>query len=242
VTHAVLLPLLAFAVAFALRLTGAAAAGLVLIASCPASAMANLFTHLARGDVMLAVCLSAAASLTSVVTVPVFVNAAFRLFPSAHAPVQLSVLSAAIGLLLVSMLPVAAGMALRWRRPAAARTVQARMGLPALLVVVGIILATIWSVKADLMPALVGAGAPALVLNVSGVAVAWGAAAWLGLDAPQRIAVGLECGLQNFAMAAFVALTLLSDTPLLLPGIAYGLTMYLSAGAVVLLARRRVQP
>jgi BASS family bile acid:Na+ symporter len=191
---------------------------------------------------MLAVCLSAAASLTSVVTVPVFVNAAFRLFPSAHAPVQLSVLSAAIGLLLVSMLPVAAGMALRWRRPAAARTVQARMGLPALLVVVGIILATIWSVKADLMPALVGAGAPALVLNVSGVAVAWGAAAWLGLDAPQRIAVGLECGLQNFAMAAFVALTLLSDTPLLLPGIAYGLTMYLSAGAVVLLARRRVQP
>jgi bile acid:Na+ symporter, BASS family len=79
-----------------------------------------------------------------------------------------------------------------------------------------------------------------LLLNVLSVTLAWGAAALLGLDLRQRIAVGLECGLQNFAMAAFVALTLLSDTALLLPGIAYGLTMYLSAGVVVLLARRAV--
>jgi hypothetical protein len=39
-------------------------------------------------------------------------------------------------------------------------------------------------------------------------------------------------------MAAFVALTLLSDARLLLPSIAYGLTMYVSAGGVVWFARR----
>jgi hypothetical protein len=39
-------------------------------------------------------------------------------------------------------------------------------------------------------------------------------------------------------MAAFVALTLLSDAPLLVPGIAYGLGMWLSAAAVVVLVRR----
>jgi hypothetical protein len=39
-------------------------------------------------------------------------------------------------------------------------------------------------------------------------------------------------------MAAFIALTLLSDASLLLPAIAYGLIMWLSAGVVVLLARR----
>ena len=69
-THAFLLPLLAFAVAGGLGLPGPLAVGLVLIASCPANASANLFTHLARGDTMLSICLTAAASLTSVVTVP----------------------------------------------------------------------------------------------------------------------------------------------------------------------------
>jgi hypothetical protein len=39
-------------------------------------------------------------------------------------------------------------------------------------------------------------------------------------------------------MAAFVCLTLLGSKALLLPGIAYGLTMWLSAAAVVALARR----
>jgi hypothetical protein len=53
------------------------------------------------------------------------------------------------------------------------------------------------------------------------------------------VAVGLECGLQNFALAAFVCLTLLERKVLLLPAIAYGLTMWLSATLVVVVARRR---
>ncbi len=237
-THALLLPLLAFALALSLRLPGPLAVGLVLIASCPASAMANLFTHLARGDTMLAVCLSAAASLTSVITVPLFVNLALRLFPSGPSAARLPVLTSALGLFFVSTLPVVAGMVLRWRRPAAARMVEARMGVLGLAVVVAVIAAAVWSVRHDVLPALARAGGPVLLLNVLGVTLAWVAAALLGLDLRQRIAVGLECGLQNFAMAAFVALTLLSEPALLLPGVAYGLTMYLSAGAVVFLARR----
>ena len=55
------------------------AVGLVLIAACPAAAPAGFFTHLARGDTMLCVCLTAATTLTSVVTVPLFVNGALHL-------------------------------------------------------------------------------------------------------------------------------------------------------------------
>jgi len=236
--HALLLPLVAFAVASALRLPPAPAVGLVLIASCPASAMANVFTHLARGDTMLSVCLSAAASLTSVLTVPVFVNAAFRLYPSGRSGAELPVLASAFSLLLVSTLPVTAGMALRRFRPGAARVVETRMGGLSLAVIVVIIAAVVYSVRDSVLPALVSAGGPALLLNFVGVAAAWGVAALLGLERREQIAVGLECGLQNFAMAAFVALTLLGEPSYLLPGIAYGLTMYLSAGLVVFLARR----
>ena len=82
VVHALLFPLLAFALALGLGLPRTLAVGLVLIASCPAAAPASLFTHAARGDTMLCVCLTAAASLTSVVTLPLFMNAALGLFSS----------------------------------------------------------------------------------------------------------------------------------------------------------------
>jgi BASS family bile acid:Na+ symporter len=218
------------------------AVGLVLIASCPANASSNLFTHLARGDTMLSICLTAAASLTSVASVPFFVNAALRLFPSGHTAVHLPILPSALGLFAVSTLPVFAGMRLRQVRPDAARAVEARMGGFGLAVIAAVVAAAVWSEKDNVLPALAHAGGPALLLNVLSVSLAWGASALAGLERRQRIAVGLECGLQNFAMAAFVSLTLLEDASLLLPGIAYGLTMWLSAGLVVILARRATAP
>jgi len=237
-THALLLPLLAFGIALGLGLRGTLAVGLVLIASCPANATASLFTHLARGDTMLAVCLTAAASLTSVLTVPSLVSAALWLFSAGRPAGHLPLATSALWLFLVSTVPVLAGMVLRRSRPGAARAVEARMGAVGLVVVVAVVSAAVWSVKDDVLPALGRAGGPALLLNVVSVCLAWGAAALLGLELRQRVAVGLECGLQNFAMAAFVALTLLSDASLLLPGIAYGLVMWVSAVMVVVLARR----
>jgi BASS family bile acid:Na+ symporter len=210
----------------------------VLIASCPANASANLFTHLARGDTMLSICLTAAASLTSVLTVPFFVNAALRLFPSGHSAVHLPVLASSLGLFLVATLPVLAGMRLRQRRPAAAHAVERRMGAFGLVVIAAVVAAAVWSEKDNVLPALGRAGGPALLLNFLSVSGAAGLGALFGLERRQRLAVAFECGLQNFAMAAFVALTLLGDASLLLPGIAYGLTMWLSAGLLVLWARR----
>jgi bile acid:Na+ symporter, BASS family len=236
--HALLLPLLAFALAGGLGLPRALAVGLVLIASCPAAAPASFFTHLARGDTMLCVCLTAAASLTSVATLPLFVNGALRLFSSGHPAVHLPVLTSSLALFAVSTLPVAAGMLLRRRRPAAARAVESRMGVVGLAALVVIVVIAFWSERSNLLPALARAGGPALLLNVLSVSLAGGGAALLGLDRRQRIAVALECGLQNFAMAAFVALTLLSDGSLLVPALAYAFMCYPSAGIIVFLGRR----
>lgn len=239
IAHALLLPLLAFAVARGLGLPGSLAVGLVLIASCPANAAANLFTLLARGDTMLSICLTAAATLTSVFTVPVFVNGALDAFATTHGTLHLPVLPAALGLFLVSTLPVLAGMLLRARRPEVARAVETRIGALGLVVVAAVVVGAVWSERDNVLPALVRAGGAALLLNVVSVSLAWGLSALLHLDREQRIAVGFECGLQNFAMAAFIALTLMRDAELLVPAIAYGLTMWLSAFAVLHLTTRR---
>src|SRR5262245_30509084 len=159
VAHTLLLPALAFGVAAAMALPGPVAAGLVLIAACPANASATLFTHLARGDTMLAVCLTAAASLTSVASVPLFVNAALALFPAGTA-VRLPLLASGLGLFVVATLPVLAGMRLRHVRPAAARAIEARMSGIGLAVIVVVVAAAVWSERTNVLPALLRAGVP----------------------------------------------------------------------------------
>jgi BASS family bile acid:Na+ symporter len=187
---------------------------------------------------MLCVCLTAAASVTSVVTVPLFVNSALRLFASGQPVVQLPALTTPLALLAVSTLPVAAGMLLRRRRPAAARAVEKRVGTVGLAMLVFVAVAAFWSQRESLLGALGRSGGPALLLNATIVSLAWGIAAVAGLDRRQRIAVMLECALQNFALAAFVALTLLSDTAVLMPPLAYALLCYLPGCLIVAYGRR----
>ncbi len=187
---------------------------------------------------MLCVCLTAAASLTSVVTLPLFMNAALRLFSDGPSAVHLPVLASSLTLFVVCTLPVGAGMLLRQRRPAAARAIEARAGAVGLATLAVAITAVVLSEKDNVLPALARAGGPAFVLNVLAVSLAWAAAALFRLDFRQRIAVALECGLQNFALAAFVALTLLSDGALLVPPLAYGLICYVSAAVSCSSGRR----
>jgi BASS family bile acid:Na+ symporter len=209
----------------------------VLIAACPANSAANLFTHFAKGDTMLSVCLTAATSLLSVATIPAVVNLALATFPSGHERVGLPVAKTSLGVFLIATLPVIVGMAIRRARPELAQKIESKMNGFGLSVIAAVIVMAIWSERANVPPALAQSGPFALLLNVAAVSAAWGISALLRIAWPQRVAIGLECGLQNFAMAAFIALTLLGDALLLLPAIAYGLTMWLSAGAVVGLAR-----
>jgi len=237
--HIVLLPSLAFAIGLLFEMPAKAAAGLVIIACCPANSTANLFTHFAKGDTMLSVCLTAATSLLAVATIPVVVNAALTTFPSGHEAVRLPIVRTALGVFLIGTLPVIVGMLLKRKRPALARKIETGLNGFGLVVIAAVVVAAIWSERDKVPAALVQSGPFALLLNVTAVSTAWGVSALTHVAWPQRVAIGLECGLQNFALAAFVALTLLGDALLLLPAIAYGLTMWLSAGAVVGLARKR---
>ena len=69
-----ILPAVCFAVVTVAALPPELAVGMMLLAASPGGATANLFSHLARGDVALNISLTAVNSLLSVVTVPLIVN------------------------------------------------------------------------------------------------------------------------------------------------------------------------
>ncbi|MBR5780575.1 MAG: bile acid:sodium symporter family protein [Bacteroidales bacterium] len=70
----ILLPLIAFALAWALKLPPVYFMGIVLIACCPGGSSSNVFSMLAKGDVALSVTLTAISSIVTLFTIPVIME------------------------------------------------------------------------------------------------------------------------------------------------------------------------
>src|SRR5918998_1609225 len=73
---ALISPLLALAIAELFGLSPELAVGLVLLGASPGGMMANMLTHLARGDTALSITMTAISSIGAIVTVPLFLTLA----------------------------------------------------------------------------------------------------------------------------------------------------------------------
>jgi BASS family bile acid:Na+ symporter len=85
----------------------------------------------------------------------------------------------------------------------------------------------------------VQAGPITLALNVVMMAVAFFIANITGLGVRQRTAITLECGLQNGTLTIFVAVTLIGNQTMMVPGGIYSLLMFVTAGIYLLPIFRR---
>ncbi len=70
----ILLPAIAFLLAWILKLPPVYFMGIVLIACCPGGSSSNVFTMLAKGDVALSVTLTAISSIVTLLTIPVIME------------------------------------------------------------------------------------------------------------------------------------------------------------------------
>lgn len=231
----VLLPMAAFLVVTGFGIRSEFAIGLMILAACPGGITSNLLTHLAGGATALSVSLTAITSIAGVLTVPVVVNLALAYFGAT--PRDLSVAGMVLGVFAVSTLPLLAGMAIKaWAPRIAARMAgAARHTATALFafIVVGAF-ASQWRVMMDNAAEILP---PALVLNAVIMSVAAVLARAISLERAERIALVLEAGLQNGALAIFIAATLLGSPAMMVPGIVYALAMNLSAVAFITVVR-----
>ena len=106
------LPWVAFGLALLFRLSPELAVGLMLLAASPGGATANIYSHLARGDVALNITLTAVNSLLCLVTLPIILNLslAFFLGSGQYVPPPISKV---VEVATIIVLPVAIGMAVR---------------------------------------------------------------------------------------------------------------------------------
>ncbi len=222
-----LLPPVAFGMAMLAGLPGELALGLVLLAASPGGVTANLFSHLARGDVALNISLTAINSLLALLTLPLWTALALSVFLGDEAGVPPPIRKV-IEVALLVVVPVTLGMALRHWRPALAQAAEKPVRvLSTLLLALLITLAFIseWETVVRYLPVV---GLACVAFNVVSLLSGYFAARAAKLAEPQAIAISFEIGIHNGTLAIFIAIEVLQRAQATIAPAIYSLSMYLT--------------
>lgn len=241
ISQMLLLPAVAFAIAAAWPMAPELAVGLIIIAAAPGGVTSNLLTSFARGDVALSISLTAVSTLAAALTVPLVVMAAHAAFIGGAAPAEASLLRTALGMFLMVTAPVLLGMLLRARAEVLALRFEpiARRVSAALFVLV--LAGAILQERANIVAYFAQAGLVTLALNLAMMAIAFAIGAAFGSGLPQRIAITIECGLQNGTLAIAVATMMFGGGLTVVPAATYSLIMFATAFAFIAVIRRTVR-
>ncbi len=239
VCQMLVLPVACVLIAEAFRLPPALAVGLMLLAASPGGATANLFSHLARGDVALNITLTAVNSVLSLVTLPLIVNFALAHFMGAGRSIPLQA-DKVIQVFAIVLIPVGLGMAIRARWPGLAERLGRPVKLLSVVFLVLIIAATIVRERAMVMGSLQAVGLAALAFNLISIFVGYVVPRLARIEKRQAIAIGMEIGIHNGTLAIAIASgpTLLNNSTMAIPAAVYSLIMFFTAGAFGYLVNR----
>jgi bile acid:Na+ symporter, BASS family len=232
------LPWVAFALALLFRLPPELAVGLMLLAASPGGATANIYSHLAHGDVALNITLTAINSLLCLLTLPIILNLSLEYFLGAGQyvppPVQKIVEVASI-----IVLPVALGMTIRHFATTFALRMEKPIRLLSVVVLVLLIGAAVAQSWALLVTWFAAVGLACLLFNLASMGTGYLAPLAIRLPKKQAIAIAMEIGIHNGTLAIFIALNVLQNAAMSVPAAIYSLLMFFTAAAFAFWANRR---
>jgi BASS family bile acid:Na+ symporter len=205
----ILLPLVTFGLIHLISPPPSIALGMIVVACCPGGSVSNLLTYLSRGDVAVSVALTATSSMLAALLTP----ASTLFWAKAYAPTAELLNSLDVSPLLfigqttlLLAIPLAAGMTLAVKAPAAAERIRKRTTLAGAGVLGATIVYGIIYFYPVLWPAVGLLGSITILHNT--VAFATGAiVAWmLTRQSSIRRALTFEIGIQNSGLALIILL------------------------------------
>ena len=204
------------------------AVGLMLLAASPGGATANIYSHLARGDVALNITLTAVNSLLALVTLPLIVDASLAHFlgQDQYVPPPTRKIVEVAAIIVV---PVVLGMALRAGLPRLAAALERPIRVFAVLVLAAVIVAAIVAEWERLPGFIAAVGAVCLAFNLLSMAIGYGLPRVLALPRGQAIAISMEIGIHNGTLAIFIALNVLQNAAMSVPAAVYSIIMFVTA-------------
>lgn len=233
-----LLPLLAFVLAFALAPSPEIAVGAIILAACPGGVTSNAYVFAARADLALSVTLTAIASMITVFTIPLLTYAAMQFFMEAGARPDLPAANIFRTLFMLSIVPIATGMAVRWRWPAFAEGLLERLRRLTVGVLMFLIVAAAISSHEIIQANLLAAGLLVIALNLLSMSMGYGLGRAFSLPLKQSITLTYEVGVQNLSLALLVTLTLIGSQALAITTLLYAVIMPTTALALIAVSHK----
>jgi BASS family bile acid:Na+ symporter len=237
----VVLPAICYGLVVAFGLEGALAVGMMLLVASPGGITANLFSHLAGGDVALNITLTAINSLLSVFALPVVVALATWRFMGDHAAIGLQ-LGKFVQVLAIVLIPVGIGLWTRHRFGAWAVRMHRRVSIASAVVLALVILGAV-AQAFDVLAANLGRlGGIALLLSTLSLTVGYVVPRLFRVSRRQSIASAMEIGIHNVTVAIIVAVSVIGNEAMAAPAAVYGVLMFVPAAVVAYLLSRPAEP
>jgi BASS family bile acid:Na+ symporter len=221
-----------FGVAKSFGLPPELAVGLMLLAASPGGATANLFSHLARGDVALNITLTAVNSFASLFTLPLIVNFALESFAGTSKVIPLQ-FDKVVQVFAIVLVPVTIGMLIHAKAPAAASKLNRPVKVMSAVVLLIVIAGAVIKERANVVQSFQQVGLAALVFNLLSLGLGYLAPMLARLPRRQAIAIGMEVGIHNGTLAIAIASSplLLNNSTMAIPPAIYSLIMFFTAAA-----------
>lgn len=222
----VLMPAIAFLIAFLFPIDPIYKVGLVLVAACPGGTASNLVTHLLKGRIALSVSLTSLNSFLIIFSIPLLLSLALNTFMGEDTDISLSLIDTSKEVILTVVIPTFTGMLVNFYYPNFTYRLKKplRIILPLLLLVVFIVAAQNDPGQIDFKERLINhldLLLPSFLLNFFGIVVGYRIGRIVGITHGGSYTIAIEMGLQNSALAIFIATQVLGNNDIALMAIIY---------------------
>lgn len=238
------LPALAFLMAWLLPIDPLHKVGLVLIASAPGGTASNLVTHMLKGRVALSVSLTSFNSLGILLSIPLYLNLALFWFMGTESEISIGFLDTFTEIAYTVVLPVVAGILLNEYGPhklIVKLQEPLRFILPGVLFLIfgyHIFLEDDGSQTTALM-ANYGLFIPLILFNMGTMIIGYFLSIWAGMKHDGAYTISIELGLQNAALAIFIATQVLERSEISLVAVMYSSFSFFSTLLIAWLLKRK---
>jgi BASS family bile acid:Na+ symporter len=226
-----LMPAICFTLVKIFHLCPAFAVGMMLLAATPGGTLATLYTYLGNGDLALNITLAAINTVLITFTLPLTIGLSLRYFFGFEHFIALPIPKIFASLLII-LIPPFIGMYLRHLHPKTAKAMDRPVRIAAVLFLIGISVAILSSEGHNLVHSFPAVGPAIIIFDVVCLGTGYTVALWMRLGRKQAVAISMEVGVHNAALASGIALSpLLLDSPIMaIPAITSGLVSVFIAG------------
>lgn len=242
----ILLPIIAFLIAFFSNLPPEFKLGIFLVAICPGGATSNLLNYLLKGNIALSISLTAVNSILVLFTIPIALFYGMKIFLAHGAIIVLPFLETLVNIFLMIIVPVIVGILYRrWNENAAQKIeiVLKYVSIILLAFVFGFAVFLNKDGEKSLMHYYIQVTPQVLLLNLLGMISGFLISKLYKFKKDILITIPIEVGLQNSTLAITLAIsaTFLNSPLTAVPATVYGVFTFFTTLLFGYLVKKNVK-